>query len=117
MTPLELLRAGTGAARAPRQPLPELHVSFQDTLAAGQRLWMRGRLGEAVATPNGQAESRWWKLWRKDGPVEPSTIHLETRVSGHILEAELPVQAAGSFEALLTAPLPPARRGWRVARN
>jgi triacylglycerol lipase len=57
---------------------------------------------------------RWWRR----GPNGPArTAHLETYVSGCQLSADVPVHADGRFEALLTAELPPARRGWRVARN
>jgi triacylglycerol lipase len=39
------------------------------------------------------------------------------RISGHVLEATVPLQADGRFEATFTASLPRARRGWRIARS
>jgi triacylglycerol lipase len=44
-------------------------------------------------------------------------LHLVTRISGSVLEADLLLDAHGRFEAQLEVNLPPARRGWRVARN
>jgi triacylglycerol esterase/lipase EstA (alpha/beta hydrolase family) len=44
-------------------------------------------------------------------------VHLETRVSGQLLETDVRLQAGGWFEATLEAQLPPARRGWRIARH
>jgi triacylglycerol lipase len=47
----------------------------------------------------------------------PTKVRLETRISGHLFEAELPLERDGSFEAMFAADLPAARRGWRIARN
>jgi triacylglycerol lipase len=49
--------------------------------------------------------------------LPPAVVQLETRVSGNLVQTEVPLQAEGHFEAMLPARLPPARRGWRVARN
>jgi triacylglycerol lipase len=38
------------------------------------------------------------------------------QVSGHLVETTAPLTADGHFEALVEQALPPARRGWRVAR-
>jgi triacylglycerol lipase len=93
-------------------------MRFQDTLAAGQRLWVHGRVCSLPATTNGNGESkRWWQRWRKGDPLPPSTLKLETRISGTVFEAEVPVQPDGQFETTFTAALPPARRSWRVARH
>src|SRR5439155_22373249 len=84
------------------------------------RLWVRGRLvGVSVAAKSKGAEKRWWRRWRKqtlDGAAPPS-VHLETRISGHLFEAQVPLEADGRFEAIFSAELPVARRGWRIARN
>jgi triacylglycerol lipase len=45
------------------------------------------------------------------------TVRVETRISGHLFEAEVPLQADGHFEATFAAILPVARRGWQIARN
>jgi triacylglycerol lipase len=108
--PVPAVAAEAGAA---------LHLGFQDTLAAGPRLWVRGRVSGVAATPpaNGEAR-RWWQRRRKREPEPaPATLRLETRISGSVFEAELPLRADGRFEATFTGNLPPARRGWRVARN
>jgi triacylglycerol lipase len=64
-------------------------------------------------------DRRWWsRWWRKSGsPVLLGQVRLETRISGHLFESEIPLQRDGTFEATFAADLPPARRGWRIARN
>jgi triacylglycerol lipase len=70
------------------------------------------------ATTNG-ADQSWWDWWRrKPASTTPTpTVHLESRISGHVVEAEVPLQPDGRFEVALTGDLPVARRGWRIARN
>jgi hypothetical protein len=94
---------------------PRLWVG--ETLASSRRLWLRGRLIAIPPIPstNGHWYNRWWG--KSDVPEPPRTAHLETRISGAVLEAEVPISPDGRFEALLPVELPPARRGWRVARN
>ncbi len=98
---------------------PEVQVRLHDTLAGGRRLWVRGAVAGLLTSRNGHGEShRWWRPWRKeDAPPLPTSLHLETRVSNTVLEADVPVQPDGSFDATFTTHLPPARRGWRVGRN
>lgn len=104
------------SALSPRT-VPELRVCFHDTLAAGDRLWIRGRLSNC-ANGNGNGDKRsWWKPWRKNGEQEPPPLHFETSISGQTLRTVLTVQPQGNFDGLLTAVLPAARRGWRIARN
>jgi triacylglycerol lipase len=95
---------------------PEPRLWVGETLASSRRLWLRGRLG---ALPTSTTHGHWYQgWWGKGGASEPPhTAHLETRVSGTLLEADVPVSRDGRFEALLPAQLPPSRRGWRVARN
>ncbi len=103
----------------PTKTSSEVQVRLHDTLAGGHRLWVRGAVVGVLTARNGHGESRrWWRPWRReDTPAPPPSLHLETRVSNTVLEADVPVQPDGGFEATLTTHLPPARRGWRVARN
>jgi triacylglycerol lipase len=72
--------------------------------------------GGARATPEGH----WWKRWwsRGDSKATPAlSATLETQVSGCILTTAVSLGPEGRFEALYDVNLPPARRGWRLARN
>ena len=115
MTPPELLAAGTSSVASLALPHPEWQISFEDAFGAGQRLWVRGRL--LLTAPRDPAETRrWWQLRRKgERPPLPATLRLETRFSSQRLEADLPVNGDGRFEATLTACIRAARRGWRTA--
>jgi triacylglycerol lipase len=98
----------TGAS--PAAP-PQLQV--EDVLASPRRLWLRGRLTgvNPATTANGRAH-RWWGR-----PASPApTARLECQVGGTRLTTDVALLPDGRFEALLAADLPPARRGWRVAR-
>lgn len=120
MGPLGLVQPGTAGPESPPQPsATDLQVQFEETLASCRRLWLRGRLsGPALAAAGSAGEQPWWERWRrKPAAGEPPAVHLETRVSGHVLTAEVPLRSGGRFEAILTAELPVARRGWRIARN
>src|SRR5262249_52201181 len=93
---------------------------FEDTLASARRLWVRGQLvGISLLRGRSAARRRWWRRWwRKPLPASLlPPLHLETRISGQLLEADVPLQPNGRFEATFTAVLPVARRGWRIARN
>lgn len=113
MNPLGFLPAGTPAtATAPATPLA---LRIDRILASHQRLWLRGCV---EGLPPTSVPARRWLGWKKtDGSEAPPCLHLQTQVSGHTLEAEVPVAADGSWQASFEARLPPARRGWRVARN
>ncbi len=118
MDPLGSVHPEAAASALSPSSAHELQLQFHDTLAAGERLWVRGRVASCSNSGNGHAHKRsWWKPWRTNGHSEPPPLRLESSISGHILQAELSVQGDGNFEGLLTAPLPPARRGWRIARN
>lgn len=95
-----------------------LTVLLHDTLAFGNRLWLRGR-ALLPAQPEAERRGAWWKRWRqKPAPAEPlRPVRIQTEVAGETLVAEAPLAADGQFEVLLEASLPPSRRGWRVARN
>jgi triacylglycerol lipase len=101
----------------PPAQLPAVNaLHLYDLLAAGGRLWLRGRL--TPPPPPVPARRPWWHRWRRH-PVPPPayTIRVETEVAGERLTADVPLGADGCFEARFEADLPPARRGWRVARN
>ncbi len=104
----------SASASSPAPAEPRLWVG--ETLASSRRVWLRGRLVALPSAPstNGHWYRRWWG---KAAPDPPRSGRLETRVSGTVLEAEVPISPDGRFEALLPAELPPVRRGWRLARN
>lgn len=79
---------------------------------------MRGRLLPPPAPP-AAGRAGWWPPWRgrTPPPAPPPAASLESDIGGHVLRTEVAVGADGSFEALLTPALPPARRGWRIARH
>jgi triacylglycerol lipase len=110
MAPLE-------AARAPLAPaITEVHM--HDALASRNRLWVRGRL--VLPPPPVPLRRRgWWKRWRRAPlpPLPALTAHIHTQVGGVTLEADVPVRPDGEFEVSFEAELPPARRGWRMARH
>src|SRR5262249_30702708 len=96
----------------------ELHVRVEDTPAAGQRLWVRGRLhGPLDASSSDTNGGRWWRWWKGKGSPPPTTARLETRVGSQVFGAEVTLHHDGRFETTFTGDLPVARRGWRVARN
>src|ERR1700736_4449881 len=102
----------------PISETPVFHFHLQDTLAAGNRLWIRGQLTGPGAVRNGPSDGRsWWNPWRKEEPAAPATLRLEARVSGSGQDVEVPIGDDGRFEALLSVSLPVARRAWLVARN
>jgi len=111
MAPLE------AAAYRPSAPaITDVHM--HDTLASANRLWVRGRL-LLPPPPVLLRRSGWWKRWRRV-PLPPAptlTAHIQTQVGGVNLEADAPVRPDGQFEASFEAELPPARRGWRMARH
>jgi triacylglycerol lipase len=105
------------------EPTPEqgptsavgLQLRVDDILASRRRLWLRGRLEGLGPPPADARRPRRW--WGGSGPLPPRVANLETYVSGVVLKAEVPLDPDGRFEARLEGDLPPARRGWRVARN
>jgi triacylglycerol lipase len=108
---------GTVSPQPPTTTLPELQLQLEEALACGSRLWLRGRLVETGTAAEGAAkESRWWERWRRK-PDAPPTAHLESRIGGLVFSADVPIHTSGAFEATFVAPLPPAQRGWRIARN
>jgi triacylglycerol lipase len=118
MSTFGLVDTGTPGLPVSNEPSTGIQLGFQDTLAAGQRLWIRGRVSGLAAPAAGNGKSRLWRRRRRtEEPAPPPTVRLETRVSGSVLEAEIPLQPDGRFEATFSAVLPTARRGWRVGRN
>ena len=106
-------------ATAPRPSAPTIHdVRMHDTLASSNRLWVRGQLlfsAEITAVH----QRRWWNRWGKAAPplLAVPAVHIHTQISGVNLEADVPVRPDGYFETSFEAELPPARRGWRMARH
>ena len=117
MSPLQPVETSSPSASAESPAPPEPRLWVGETLASSRRLWLRGRLAALPPLPstNGHWYKRWWG--KAEVPQPPRTGRLEARVSGTVLEAEVPISPDGRFEALLPAELPPARRGWRLARN
>lgn len=106
--------ADVAAAPAPTVSTLQVH----DTLAAGSRLWVRGRLDVPPAEPAIDARP-WYRRWRRlPAPVTPSwPLQVHTEVSGTSLSTTVPLRPDGAFDACFDAQLPTSRRGWRIARN
>jgi len=120
MAPLGLVKQTTEFSEPPVSVVPELQLRVEDALASARRLWVRGRLiGGPLPRVQIGENQRWWHRWRRRPPASlpPRFIRLETRISGHLFEAEVPLEPDGRFEAAFSAELPVARRGWRIARN
>jgi len=116
MSAFHLVGMSPPGPQANAQAPPEPCLWVGETLASAQRMWLRGRLITPPAVPQ---PGPWYKGWwgRAGAQEPPRTAHLETRVSGTVLETEVPLSDDGRFEALLPVRLPSARRGWRLARN
>src|SRR5579885_1738766 len=86
---------------------PELRVRLEDTLAAGDRLWVRGLLLDWPPPTKIVDDRRWWGRWRSKPPsplVAPLLV--ETVVSNTVLHAEATLSPDGRFEASLSGSLP-----------
>lgn len=119
MSALGLVSTDARNPSVPASDAAALQVRLEDVLASSRRLWLRGRVC-GLPTPNPDAQRHWWDRWRAKPAPEtprPTTLHLATKIGGSGVEADLPLDAAGYFETQLEVTLPPARRGWRVARN
>ncbi len=104
---------------ASRPSTPSItYVHLYDTLGSANRLWVRGRLIVPIELSSPPQRS-WWKRWGKTAvPVSlPSSIHINTQVGGIELQADVPLKPDGYFEVSFESELPPARRGWRMARH
>src|SRR5260370_41340612 len=95
---------------------PQLH--FDEALACGRRLWIRGRLVDPATRPVVARRSK-WNRWRRKGAVaeQPRTIELETRVGGQAVRSTASLDSNNRFESAIEIDLPTARRGWRLAPN
>ncbi len=118
MTPPEFVDVGAGALTVATASPQEAQLHLEDALASSGRLWVRGRLLSWTAQPSDVAASGWMSRswWGKPAPAALPLAVLETEVGGRTQRAEVPLAADGSFEALFSLDLPPARRGWRIAR-
>jgi triacylglycerol lipase len=103
----------------PAPPPTAPGVQMHDTLASARRLWVRGRLDLPAPSRAAARKRRWWKRWRRPpaGPNPLPSVHVLTQIVNETLSAEVPVGPDGCFEALFDVALPPARKGWRVARH
>jgi triacylglycerol lipase len=108
----------------PRPLTPSITgVHLYDALGSAKRLWVRGRLLTCLERSEGLThpprQRRWWKRWGKTSPpsfLSPS-LHIHTQVGGIDLQADVPLRPDSYFEVSFEAELPPARRGWRMARH
>jgi triacylglycerol lipase len=119
MTPPELVEQATQAVEPSRRPITEAQLHLEEALASSGRLWIRGRFVDASALFPEPGKEHWWVPWRKkaESTAPPEKIRLETRIGGHLLASEAILQPDGTFETCCQGDLPPARRGWRIARN
>jgi triacylglycerol lipase len=120
MTPLGLVETGlVQPTPPPIAPPAPFKLLVEDALASRQRLWVRGRVFGLDLRGGREPDSRWWhRIWGKsEGNGAPAEAVLTTHVSGSVFQAKVPLRPDGRFEAFFTGNLPPARRGWRVARN
>ncbi|SRR5579871_3223085 len=104
---------------APRPTTPSItDVHLYDAHGSANRLWARGRLmipPDSLHVP----QRGWWNRWGRTPPPLslPPSIHIHTQVGGVELQADVPLRSDGYFEVSFEAELPPARRGWRMARH
>jgi triacylglycerol lipase len=113
MSALGLIEAGEGLRSPAPITLPEL--TFEEGLAIGRRIWLRGRLSGAAFATARNPQVRPGASRSQDNGSDHA--HVESRLSGHVFENDVAVRNNGEFETLLHPPLPLARRGWRIARN
>jgi triacylglycerol lipase len=92
-----------------------VEVQTYDTLASASRLWVRGRVVGPLQ-PQPAPQRGWWKR-RDEAPRLPPSLQIHTHVGGVEFQAEVPLRDDGYFEAQFEGELPPARRGWRMARH
>ena len=95
-------------------------VHFDDTLACGERIWVRGQIisRSSSSINSGKSKSRWWKRSGDgQGMSHPDTVQLVTEIAGAIHEATVHLDQEGRFEARFSMPLAVAQRGWRIARH
>jgi triacylglycerol esterase/lipase EstA (alpha/beta hydrolase family) len=94
-------------------------VHFQDTLACGDRIWVRGQIHSHFpeSDESSKSKSRWWRKPGVSPSSVPQTIHLVTEIAGSVHEATVPLDPHGRFEARLSMPLAADQRGWRIARH
>jgi triacylglycerol lipase len=103
-----------GTGPSPAAVTPGLQWHIQHVLAGSRRLWLRSHL--AGLPPVSAKRKRWWH--RESGqPTPPVVAHFQTHISGKLLQSDVPIGPQGEIDVALDADLPPARRGWRVARN
>jgi triacylglycerol lipase len=119
MTPLGFVETAAPTLESSTPASNGLELHMEETLASAHRIWVRGRLtGSPTDGKNNGDQQGWWPSWgRKPTAVPAPTFHLETRISGQVFEADVPIQPDGRFQATFQATLPSVRRGWRIART
>jgi triacylglycerol lipase len=98
-------------------PHAELKVELEQVLSSASRLWVRGCLANHLSAREARKGQPWWSCWRRGTSrgISSGNVRLETHIGSQVLETEIPMQADGRFEALLTMGQQAARRGWRIA--
>src|SRR3954453_7457796 len=95
--------------RAPAEAPPPApsDVYLYDTLAAGRRLWVRGRVAAPETVPPARRRG-WWKRLRRRGaaPAPTPLVRVRTEVGGTALQADVALRREGYFEARFEADLP-----------
>lgn len=119
MSALGLVSTDVRGAEALKASAPRLQLFMEDAFASTTRLWFRGRLaGVGPWLAEKQAPRRWWHWRRRPEPQTPPTLlHVHTKIGAYAFDADVPIAPDGRFEVLHQVDLPPARRGWRVARH
>lgn len=118
MSSLGFVAANPQTITTPQSTGAAIQIVMDDVLASSHRLWLRGGVRGLSPAPTG-VPSRWWNLRTQKPQQLPaiSRVHLVTKIGGSVVEAELPLDEYGRFEAILDVALTSSRRGWRVARS
>src|SRR5437660_5258878 len=97
MTPLGFTGQAVSPPGTPEQAVAKPQLHFDEALACGRRLWMRGRLVDP--TQKTPARSQWHRWRRKPTAVEqPKTIDIETRIAGQPVKSTAVLGSEGRFE-------------------
>ena len=117
MSGLGLVSTAAGNPSAATTATPTIDIRLEDVL--GHRAAFGCGAGCPVSVSNHpKSGARWWNHGTPTAPAKPlPTLHLVTKIAGSTLETEVAPQADGRFEVEWDVALPPARRGWHLARN
>jgi triacylglycerol lipase len=101
-------------------PIQAIMLDMEEVLGSPKRVWLRGQLiGVPRPAVRGPAEGNSWWTRRRAAPPQSlqSTALLEARIGTRLLTAEVALDGDGRFAAVIDTELPPAKKGWRIARN